>query len=113
MANAHSFEVTVAGATLLMEFHQRSHDRRHEPYRSELAVTAAASIANAVYEMQQQIGLVTNGRDAADRIRQEGWDYDIRTRDAARNTARMLDVSNREFHPAQRSIAWPSVVGRF
>ena len=51
---------------------------QHEPYRSELAVTAAASLANAVFQMGQQVGLVTNGRDAADRIRQEGWDYDIR-----------------------------------
>ena len=39
--------------------------------------------------MGQQIGLVTNGRDAADRIRQEGWDFDIRTRDAARQAASM------------------------
>jgi hypothetical protein len=31
--------------------------------------------------MNQQVGLVTNGRDAADRIRQEGWDYDIRSRE--------------------------------
>ena len=86
---------TVAGATLLMEFHQAAHDRQHEPVRSELAVTAAASIANAVYEMQQQIGLVTNGRDAADRIRQEGWDYDIRTRDAARHAGQMIETSKR------------------
>ena len=35
----------------------------------ELAITAAATLANAVYEMGQQIGLVTNGRDAVDRMR--------------------------------------------
>ncbi|MCA9119044.1 MAG: DUF58 domain-containing protein [Planctomycetaceae bacterium] len=86
---------TVAGATILLEYHKSSHSRQHEPMRSELAVTAAASIANAVYEMGQQIGLVTNGRDAADRIRQEGWDYDIRTRDAARESASMRDSSDR------------------
>lgn len=86
---------TVAGATILLEYHKASHSRQHEPMRSELAVTAAASIANAVYEMGQQIGLVTNGRDAADRIRQEGWDYDIRTRDAARKAASMRDTSDR------------------
>jgi uncharacterized protein (DUF58 family) len=86
---------TVAGVTILLEYHQQSHDPRHEPMRSELAVTAAASLANAVFEMGQQIGLVTNGRDAADRIRQEGWDYDIRTRDAARRAASMADVSDR------------------
>jgi uncharacterized protein (DUF58 family) len=86
---------TVAGITLLLDFHQDSHDPRHEPIRSELSVTAAASLANAVYEMGQQIGLVTNGRDAADRIRTEGWDYDIRTRDAARRSAGMSDASDR------------------
>jgi len=86
---------TVAGVTILLEFHRDAHDPQHEPVRSELAVTAAASLANAIYEMGQQIGLVTNGRDAADRIRQEGWDYDIRTRDAARQAASMVDASDR------------------
>ncbi len=86
---------TVAGATILLDFHEGSFQRRHEPYRSELAVTAAASLANAVFQMGQQIGLVTNGRDAADRIRQEGWDFDIRSRSAARRAAGMLDKSER------------------
>ena len=86
---------TVAGLTLLLDLHQDSHDPRQEPARSELAVTAAASLAHAVYEMGQQVGLVTNGRDAADRIRQEGWDYDIRSRDAARRAATMADRSDR------------------
>ncbi|MCO6453964.1 MAG: DUF58 domain-containing protein [Pirellulaceae bacterium] len=86
---------TVAGATIVLDFHRDSHDRRHEPYRSELAVTAAASIANALFQLGQQAGLVTNGRDAADRIRQEGWDYDIRSRQAARRAAEMLDDSDR------------------
>jgi uncharacterized protein (DUF58 family) len=85
----------VAGATILLDFHQNAYDPKHEPYRSELSVSAAASLANAVYEMDQQIGLVTNGRDAADRIRQEGWDYDIRSRKAARLAAEMLEKSDR------------------
>ncbi len=86
---------TVAGATILLDFHQAAYDPHTEPFRSELAVTAAASIANALYEMGQQIGLVSNGRDAADRIRQEGWDYDIRSRKAARRAAGMLEHSDR------------------
>ncbi|MDP6447152.1 MAG: DUF58 domain-containing protein, partial [Pirellulaceae bacterium] len=86
---------TVAGATLLVDFHKRSHPKNNEPFRSELAITAAASIANAVYEMGQQIGLVSNGRDAADRIRQEGWDFDIRTRNAARRAGSMLSENDR------------------
>jgi uncharacterized protein (DUF58 family) len=86
---------TVAGATLLMEFHVAAHERKHEPHRSELAVTAAASIANAVYLLGQQIGLVTNGRDAVDRIRQEGWAHDYRSRAAALASASMRDKSDR------------------
>ncbi len=86
---------TIVGATILLDFHRASYDPRHEPARSELAVTAAASLANAVFQMGQQIGLVTNGRDAADRIRQEGWDYDLRSRKAAQQAATMHDQSDR------------------
>ena len=85
----------VVGATVVLDLHQTAYNPHDEPYRSELAVTTAASLANAVYEMDQQIGLVTNGRDAADRIRQEGWDYDIRSRKAARRAAGMLEHSDR------------------
>lgn len=67
---------TVAGVTILLDFHEQSFDPKHEPVRSELAVTAAASIAAAVCEMGQQAGLATNGRDAADRIRTEGWRHE-------------------------------------
>lgn len=86
---------TVAGATILLDFHQAAYDPRHEPYRSELAVTAAASVASALYHMGQQVGLVTNGRDAADRIRRDGWDADHRSRKAARQAAEMLERSDR------------------
>lgn len=86
---------TVVGATLLLDFHQQAFDPRHEPVRSELTITAAASIANAIYQMQQQVGLITNGRDAADRIRQEGWDLDLRTRKQARGASEMADRSDR------------------
>ncbi len=86
---------TVAGATVLIDFHRDSYDRRHEPVRSELAVTAAASILNTLYQLGQQIGLVTNGRDAADRVRLEGWDGDSRTRDVARRAGAMTAHSDR------------------
>lgn len=86
---------TVAGSTIVLDYHEASHNPRFEPARSELAVTAAASIAHAIYEMGQQIGLISNGRDAADRIRQEGWDADPRTRHGAQQAAAMLDRSDR------------------
>jgi uncharacterized repeat protein (TIGR01451 family) len=60
---------TIAGATIVLDFHSSSYPARTEPNRSELAVTTAVALANAVSLMGQPIGLVTNGRDAADRIR--------------------------------------------
>ena len=87
---------TVAGATIVLDFHRDAYQPKDEPYRSELAVTAAASLANAVYEMGQQVGLITNGRDAADRIRTEGWTHDdIPTRDRAIHSASMREESDR------------------
>lgn len=85
----------IAGLTVLLDLHAASYPARGEPYRSELAVTAAASLAHAVYQLGQQVGLVTNGRDAADRIRQEGWTHDYRTRDAALASAAMAEESDR------------------
>lgn len=86
---------TVIGATILLDFHKDSYDPQHEPYRSELAITAAASVCNAVYMTGQQVGLISNGRDAADRIRTEGWTGDARTRDEAMKSAEMVSRSDR------------------
>ncbi|MHB1422482.1 MAG: DUF58 domain-containing protein [Gemmataceae bacterium] len=86
---------TLSGATVLLDFHQAGYHQQGEPFRSELAVTTAVSMANAVYEMGQQIGLATNGRDAVDRIKTEGWQHDPRTRQAARATAAMREENER------------------
>ena len=86
---------TVAGATILLDFHKDSHPDKHEPVRSEIAVAAASSLCHYLYDMGQQVGIITNGRDAADRVREEGWDYDLRTRDAARKSASMRTESDR------------------
>ncbi len=86
---------TIAGMTVLLDLHRANYPSRGEPFRSELAVTTAASLAHAVYQMGQQVGLVTNGRDAADRIRQEGWAHDYRTRQAALQSASMAEESER------------------
>lgn len=80
---------TLAGVTLVLDFHSDSYPRRGEPHRSELAVTTVVSLANAVFEMGQQVGLISNGQDAAERIRIEGWDRAYRTRSAARDKAAM------------------------
>jgi len=86
---------SIAGATLLLDFHAAAYDPAHEPVRSDLAVTAAASIAGALFEMGQQVGLITNGRDAADRIRSEGWQTDARTRNLVKQAVELLSASDK------------------
>ena len=85
----------VAGATLLLDFHHDNYPAGTRVYCSELAVTTAASLANAVSELGQQIGLVSNGRDAVDRIREEGWRHEFRTRASAQGNVGLRDRSER------------------
>ena len=94
---------SVAGVTIMMEFRREAYPQDSEPFRSELAVTAATSIANAVQVMGQQVGLITNGRDAADRIRVEGWEgkpVALETRSAA-HAAAEIDEKNDRLQPVQ------------
>jgi uncharacterized protein (DUF58 family) len=94
---------TLTGATLLLDFHEAGYAKRGEPHRSDLAVTTALSLANAVYEMGQQVGLVTNGRDAADRVKIDarvatrglGSVRDYRDRVEARVRQEMCERSDR------------------
>mgnify|MGYP003663022119 CR=1 FL=1 len=86
---------SIAGATLVLDFHVDTMPDRHEPTRSDLAVTAAASIAAWLHESGEPFGLATNGRDAADRIRTEGWAGDHRVRATAQASAEMQSESDR------------------
>jgi uncharacterized protein (DUF58 family) len=85
----------VAGATFLLDFHEHSYAGRAAGASAELAIVAVASLANAVYLMGQQIGLVTNGRDAADRIRREGWRGEFTTRSDAQARATEIPENDR------------------
>jgi uncharacterized protein (DUF58 family) len=86
---------TLSGATVLLDFHQDGYHARGEPFRSELAVTGAISLVHAVYLLGQQVGLVTNARDAAERIRTEGWEKDPHSRRQANLTAEDVNESER------------------
>jgi len=55
---------SLAGATLLVDFHAAGYPPRGEPFRSELVATTAASLAHALVTINQQVGLWSNGRDA-------------------------------------------------
>ena len=86
---------TVAGLTIVLDFHKEGFYREHEPMRSELAVTAAISVANTVQQLGQQVGLLTNGRDAAERMRQQGWDIEVGDRSQALQAGAMSDENDR------------------
>lgn len=74
----------LAGATLLLDLHVDGYHERGEPFRSELAVRTAASLAGALCEISQQVGLITNGGNCADRVRKQRQRLDPRTRREAR-----------------------------
>lgn len=86
---------SLAGATIAIDFRRDAFDPDHEPVRSELAIRCAASIADTLQKMGQQVGLVSNATDAVDRIRTQGWRSDERTRQAAKQAAKMADASDR------------------
>ncbi|MGI9474770.1 MAG: DUF58 domain-containing protein [Rubripirellula sp.] len=86
---------SIVGATLILDLHESTTPVAHEPVRSDLAITAAASIANSLHDSNEPVGLATNGRDAADRIRLEGWVGDHRVRDAATSAGSMANENER------------------
>jgi uncharacterized protein (DUF58 family) len=94
---------TLAGATILVDFHKDGYPYRSEHLRSDLTVTTACSIAYAVTMLNQQIGMASNGRDAADVYRyqvrvQRGSDDEVLgydTRDDARREGEAAEASDR------------------
>ncbi|HEV3386032.1 MAG TPA: DUF58 domain-containing protein, partial [Gemmata sp.] len=90
---------SLAGATLLIDFHEDGYPKRSEPHRSDLVVTAAASVAYEISLLNQQLGLASNGRDAADRIREESLAEDkgegYETRDEARDRFELNEENDR------------------
>lgn len=92
---------SLSGATILLDFHEAAWPRSGEPMRSELAITTAISLANAVYELGQQVGFVSNGRDAVERIKMDeaghvpGIGQDFTSRQQARDEPAMKTESER------------------
>lgn len=86
---------TVAGASIVLDLHVRSNPDHHEPVRSDLAVTAAASICYTLMQMQQQFGIITNGRDAADRLAESAKSQEFSDLNEARKAVAMQSKSDR------------------
>ncbi|MEQ1824373.1 MAG: DUF58 domain-containing protein [Pirellula sp.] len=85
----------IQGAMLIVDMHRASNPDRNEPTRTDLAVTAAASFAHTLYMMNQPFGLISNGRDAADRVRQMHLEEDFSDRDSVRADVEMKTESDR------------------
>ncbi len=60
---------TVIGGTLLLDLHEAGYAGEKRESRIELAVTTTASIAYLLQASGEQLGMVTNGRDAAEMAR--------------------------------------------
>jgi uncharacterized protein (DUF58 family) len=86
---------SIVGATIIVDLHESTTPKKNEPVRSDLAITTAASIATSLHDSSEPVGLATNGRDAADRIRIEGWEGDHRVRGEATEAASMLKENDR------------------
>jgi hypothetical protein len=80
---------------LVLDMHKKSNPDRNEPLRTDLAVTMAASLAHTLYMMNQPFGLISNGRDAADRVRQMHLERDYSDRDSVRANVEMKTLSDR------------------
>ncbi|HTI70916.1 MAG TPA: DUF58 domain-containing protein [Candidatus Limnocylindria bacterium] len=85
----------VTGAAILLDFHVESLSGEGQVARTELAVVAAASLANAVLQGGQPAGLFTNGRDGLERMRREGWVGDYRTRSEAAKHTQSSELDDR------------------
>jgi Protein of unknown function DUF58 len=85
----------VAGATFLLDFHMNNYQGTEGVASAELAIMAVAALANAVSLMGEQIGFASNGRDAADRIREEGWTAEFLSRDEGIRQANMKPANTR------------------
>ncbi|MBI2431606.1 MAG: DUF58 domain-containing protein [Candidatus Hydrogenedentes bacterium] len=62
---------SVTGGTLLLDLHEDSYKPEKKEERMELAITVTASIAYLLQMSGEQVGMITNARDAAEAARYE------------------------------------------
>ncbi len=67
----------VLGATLVLDLHEDNYVREDAESRMELAITTTASIAYLLQTSGEQVGMLTNARDAAEVAR-----YDVASRES-------------------------------
>jgi uncharacterized protein (DUF58 family) len=93
------FEPTcMQGAMLLVDMNSESNPEEHEPIRTDLAVTAAASMAHAYYLLNQPCGFICNGVDMAERYSFQELTGDYSDRTSIRNTVQK-ELKNDRLRP--------------
>ncbi|MBI3922061.1 MAG: DUF58 domain-containing protein [Armatimonadetes bacterium] len=86
---------TMIGANIVLDFHVDTYEGPEAFERSELAVTTAISLAAYILEHKQQVGFLSNGRDALDRIKEEREGAEVASRSEARRLASEEGTSDR------------------
>ncbi len=86
---------SVLGATLLLDLHQDSYVPERKEERMELAITTTASIAYLLQMSGEQVGMLTNARDAAEVAKYEADSEQRLSRDDALESVEGEDVGTR------------------
>lgn len=77
---------SVSGGTLILDLHDESYVPRDREARMELAITVTASISYLLQMSGEQVGLITNGLDAAEEARYEVESQSTLSREDAKNS---------------------------
>ena len=121
---------TLIGANLVLDLHQPSWEAAGDKQagtpgalptdwfdNSEFAITIAASLAAFVIEQKQQVGFISNGGDAAERVRAEGLAESSETRSQAMEIAREEEAVDRlrpvEVPPQKGDAQWAQLMETF
>ncbi len=102
------FEPTcLAGAMILLDFHEGMFPPRGEPFRSELAIDTAVSLVHSVCILNQPFGLATNAIDAAFNLQENNDEVEVSSRTEAKTF--MLDSTKPNhlqpmFLPSRRGV---------
>lgn len=103
-----TFEATsVTGGTLILDLHEDSYLEEKRDSRMELAITTAASIAYLLQMSGEQVGLLTNGRDAAEAALYEVDTVETRSRSELEELRKLeMDITrmNPLSVPTQRGV---------
>lgn len=102
---------SVLGGTLILDLHGDSYLPEKREYRTELAITTAASLAYLLQMSGEQVGMLTNARDAAEVARYEVERGAVLSRDEV-DALVMEEEASRRISPLSVSTARSPVQAR-